>query len=270
VENDLADVLKAIRAEMGFKSARAFYANLSASSVLNFNYQYYVKIEAGTTVPSIPVIEAIAALLGVRGDRVTLAYCRTVFSTRKYLFKTAASSLGKEVEKPSDSQFTVHKARTLTEQQVAQICSSQIHYYVFLTLTLARSPIRLSALIHNFGEDVRTALEELRDVKVCSSGTEGWMSTAAEQKFPPPGTASIKAHYEKMVPWDREFHSFFNFEMKFDKTLIRRVSSRHYALAQAHCHLLLDLIRSSEEVNPEYNDETIFFELKCYKGSLPG
>lgn len=264
--------LKEIREDLGQKSARAFYQMLARTSELNFNYQYYVKIESGKTLPSPAVSDLLAALLGGdHGDQLTLAYCKTLFPKREHLFRPSTLVKPTKANIPVKNQYTVRESKVLTEAQIAVVCKSQVHYFLFLILTLATNPVSTDTLKTYFkGKNIQSALADLRDKKLCRETATGWISTSSEHKFPSAETESLKKFYAIMDPWDRELDQFFDFNQEYYKFLFRKVSPRHLGIAMNHCRLLTDVLLSSEEVDPALNTETVFFELKLSKGSLPG
>src|SRR5262245_20314352 len=126
---------------MGFESAKGFYRHLSSRRKLEFNYAHYMRIEGGKALPSPAMITAIgAALEPTDADRLTLAYCATLFPNQQKLFKFqsvgAAAPVPASAKPVADAPALV-KQQYLTEAQIAVLARSELHYALFLILTLA-------------------------------------------------------------------------------------------------------------------------------------
>jgi hypothetical protein len=61
-----------------------------------------------------------------------------------------------------------------------------------------------------------------------------------------------------------------NFESVLQKMLIRRVSSRYLSVIQAHCGVLLDLVRAADEMDATQNDDVLMLNISVQRGALPG
>lgn len=147
--------LKNIRARLGlFTSASAFYHYLETRAELDFNYSYYMRIEAGQAIPSAKWFNHMCAVLP-KGfeDSLVLTYCSPNFPTRRHLFKqehvAPVIALDKKGVRPSvltEERHTNLTQRELTERQIAAISKSQEHYFVFLILSLAGGSLRKQSL----------------------------------------------------------------------------------------------------------------------------
>lgn len=279
----LSETLIRIRQSMGYQSARSFYGYLSEHGSLEFNYSYYVRIEGGKVLPSTKVIHTIANILQKRdSEELVMEYCQELFPNQKYLFKQALDRGGQKEELESASQAIPRmegeeviesgkRQKVLTERQISSITRSKLHYYLFLILTLARDSVSVQQLENYFPKRTLDKIfKDLETSKMIRVKDSQVFSLASELKFPKPDTRSIQKHYEKLDQWDQEFDGEFHFEKLARKMFIRRVSPRYIQLIINHCELLFDLIRSSEEINTDYNDDVLMFSLNVTKGRLPG
>lgn len=279
----IRDTLIQIRTELGFETAKAFYRHLEARGALEFNYAHYMKIEGGKALPSPAMISAIGAALDPsRSDRLTLAYCATVFQGKRHLFKipapeatpakpasTPASPTSRE---PGDGA-TLIRQQYLTEAQVAALCRSSVHYSLFLVLTLARgavAPDRLATLLERPLPEIRDTLSELAKARLVRQEHGEVSSTAKEMRFPQAETDTLRKSYEQIDLWNFDFDKRFGFEGLMQKMMIRRVSARYLGVILAHSNVLLDLIRAAEEINPDYNDDVLMLNFTLSRGKLPG
>jgi hypothetical protein len=276
----IRDTLIDIRLKMGFESAKAFYRHLSSRRKLEFNYAHYMKIEGAKALPSPAMITAIGATLKpLEADRLTLAYCATLFPNQQKIFKSPSISTAGPAPGAAKNDADVSslvKQQYLTEAQIASLTRSELHYSLFLVLTLARARKEvfekdlLSELEPTSGE-LETALTDLENSKLIRREDGGRVrSTATEMRFPKAETSSIQKLYDRMDAWDREFGKNYGFESLLQKMIIRRVSSRYFGVILGHTQVLLDLIRASEELDTDYNDDVLMLNFNLSRGRLPG
>jgi hypothetical protein len=274
----IRDTLIEIRQSLGFESAKAFYRHLSSRRKLEFNYAHYMKIEGSKALPSPSMISAIGAALEPReADRLTLAYCATLFPSQQKLFKM--QSVGAAAPVPSSSKgaqeaVAIAKQQSFTEAQVAAITRSELHYSLVLTLTMARKPLtvaELSQLLKPAKTALTAALAELEAARIFRFEEDGSLRCiSTEMRFPKADTASLKKLYDQIDRWDMELDKKLGFESLLRKMMLRRVSARYFGVILAHTHVLLDLIRASEELDPEYNDDVLLLSLSLSRGRMPG
>jgi hypothetical protein len=166
------------------------------------------------------------------------------------------------------------KQQYLTEAQIAALARSELHYSLFLILTLARKPVppaELSALLKPEKGSLEEALSELEQAKLLRREEDGRLqSTANEMRFPKAETASIQKLYERVDRWNLEFDKRMAFESLLQKMMIRRVSARYFGVILGHANVMLDLIRASEEIDTEYNDDVLMLNFSLSRGRLPG
>ncbi len=267
----LGSLLKQTRSQMGYKSARAFYLFLKKRAQLDFNYSYYVRIENGKVLPSHKILSNIATILkGEAGDSLVLAYCSELFPGRFHLF-----SSNPDVAPPPVASVEVVPLRGqkfLSLRQVHVIASSQIHYFIFLIVTLARKPVTLKNLKLRFkGETLlEKAVRDLEEVRVLQLDNGEIFSLTNELRFPKAVGKILINTYLQLDHWDKNFSEFFEFEKNVEKFLLRRVSPRFIGLLQAQLNFIVDLTKSSEEMDSTYNEDVLMLSLKMAKGKLPG
>jgi hypothetical protein len=266
--NPLSLALVQIRKELGYKSARSFFGDyLQRRTRLDFNYSYYMKIEGAKTLPSPQVISDLCRSLKIEdSDTIHLAYCQAIFPERARLFRVQR----KEPVKNGNQASTLNQ-KYLTLAQIACIGQSRTHYYVFLLLTLARTSVSRAALAQEVGEsEIDNILRGLEKSKLIRIDGDWAETISQEMRFPEPSSAQEKKLYEQIESWNLSFPQDMEFEGLLQKMLIRRVSPRYLSLILSHCNVLLDLIRTSDETNPEHNEDVLMLKLSIQQGKLPG
>lgn len=261
-------ILQSIRKRRGFETSKDFFEFLKARG-LSCNYQHYVKIEKGATLPSNLVVNQIANALN-RNDATALihSYCSEIFPKHSFLFDE------KEVPLKNNSQPSqIHQHATelstvvnLSERQIGLLASSKGAYHLFLILTLSRNPVDLLDLkkIHNLKDRVGI-LEEAQLIAI----EDGFIRTiTTEYRFPK--DESLNHYYDKFDRWDLEFTDDFNFESLLNKVMIRRISPRYLNVINHQIESLVGLVRLSDEADKVYNTEVLQFQIKLKKGKLPG
>ena len=284
----LQNALPELRKSLSFKSARAFYHDyLNQRTRLDINYSYYMKIEGGKIIPSPQIISTIcSALEDDAAEALMLAYCETIFPQRAGVFKKMGRKPREKVLKPSKPQKSeansseqspdqspamLASQKYLTQAQVACIGKSRSHYYAFLILTLAREPVTVTQLFeHLKGERLDPILKDLEKSKLVLINGDDIRSISNEMRFPNAETPSEKKLSEQIDLWNMNFHQVMGFDIFLQKMLLRRVSARYLSVIQAHCNVLLDLVRSSDEMDQDHNDEVLMLNVSLQRGQLPG
>lgn len=266
----LSLALKEVRKTLGYSSARAFHAWLSSKADLGINYSYYMRIEGGRVLPSSLAIQTIAALLpATEGDRLVLAWCRDSFPNRARLFESPVRQTQTERRRKSSEALTRIRQRTLTEKQVAALARSKSHYFLFLLVTLARSPVSLEEIREKF-PDLPALLRDLKEAKVLAAENGAVSSAFPEWAFPPAETRSLEAHYRALDSFDRERNRFFDMTKVKTAELFRRISPRYLDLVIQNLDLLLQTVRLAEDVNHIHNEEVIGLSVEISRGKIPG
>lgn len=266
----IGTTLKTIRKKMGFQSARAFYQALEARADLQFNYSYYMKIEADQMAPSDKVINQLAALLPqADGDLVVAAYCHRLFPRQmpRIMSQPDGALVGSKSRKEGSIKGFQQE---LTERQVACVSRSQDHYFLFLLLTLARQPLRREQLTAYEFVDLDSALTALQQAKLVTVGPEGLTATFPEFVFPRATGDSLKKFYSQLDIYDQERHSFFRMSKVKRASFFKRISPRQSEIILGHLELLFQTIRSADDVDVAYNSEVISFNVNLHKGPLKG
>jgi hypothetical protein len=95
-------------------------------------------------------------------------------------------------------------------------------------------------------------------------------SISNDMKFPDAETSAQKKLHEQIDLWNLTFYQEARFETILQKMLLRRVSARYLNVIQAHSQVLLDLVRASDEIDPDHNDDVLMLNISIQKGNLPG
>jgi hypothetical protein len=273
----LRETLIQIRTELGHESARAFYRFLGNRRKLDFNYAHYMKVEGGKALPSPAMVASIGSALDPKAaDRLTLAYCETLFPSQRHLFKNPAPPQAPAGTKPVPSAGegpTLIRQQYLTEAQVAALCRSSLHYSLFLALTLARGPVAPAALTTLFAAqaaECEQALHDLAAARLVRVERDEVSSIAKEMRFPKAESESMRKMYEQIDLWNFDFDRRMGFEALLQKMMIRRVSARYLGVILGHCNVLMDLVRAAEELDPSHNDDVLMLNCTLSRGKLPG
>lgn len=261
--------LKAARASLGHKSARSFFDWLKASGI-SFNYSYYMRLEQGG-LPSEKVAQELAsALKGDWTDRLILAYCRTLFPKNSYLFSAEEKSTDTEAS-PTANEYEPTGQKELTVKQVAVIANSEANYHLFLISTLARKPIQEKELQKWFSaKTISLAVKQLEGAGLLRQTPKGFEGATVEARFPDAYNKELKDAFAKFDQWDESFGGQFAMEFVINKMLIRRVSGRYLVIIRKQLELLLELLRTSDEVDTRYNDTVLQLKVVLKQGKLPG
>lgn len=274
--------LRRIREALGYESANSFYREfLSKRAPVGFNYSYYMKVEGERALPSPAFVSEVVSLLTGEEHRVELirAYCRSLFPKYASIFASerGPSALTRPSSRPRGIPFAAGergllvKPRFLTEAQVACLSRSRETYFLFLILTLARVPVPVVELRKRIGEKrIPSALAELVAAKLAHVEGEFAASGVKEMKFPPGETPSLRRHYSLIDQWNLEFGQEMKFEIVSNRMLVRRISRRYSSLILSHIQLLVELLKASDEVQQDFNDEVVMFNLNISRGDLPG
>lgn len=265
------DKLAQIRAAMGYPSARAFFQHFSEEGHLSFNYSYYIRIEKNKVLPSVAVVTSFCRILNPKNaEALTLAYCRTIFPEMKHLFQAGLAPMEPHKLAAAKSPSSV-KQRQLTLAQIAALSKSQVHYYLFLILTLAREPLesaKLAAAIQK--KSVEKELGELRQAKLLRVIEEKFQSISKDMKFPSLSTEpSLKGAYDQLDRWDEAFGKTTGFETAFQKRLIWRISPQQTNTVLQLARVLVEVARTSDESRDELLDEVLTLNLSIGRGRLP-
>jgi hypothetical protein len=266
-----------LKKSLGFKSARSFFHDyLQRRTRLDFNYSYYMKIEGGNIIPSPQVVSNIcSALEKDAAEELMLAYCAMIFPEKASIFKKLSplnTGATKLAISPAE-RVVSSKIKHLTPAQVGAISKSKIHYFSFLVLTLARTAVTLSQLEASLppsGHNVDAILKDLEKMKLIHIENGKIRSISNDMKFPLPEGPTQKKLHEQIDLWNLTFYQEMNFESVLQKMLIRRVSSRYLSVIQAHCGVLLDLVRAADEMDATQNDDVLMLNISVQRGALPG
>ena len=273
--NLFSESLKQVRESLGYPSARKFFQFLEDRGGAGFNYSYYMRLEGARTLPSAKAAQKVASRLPEReATSLILAYCASIFPERSGLFERQIAAL---VPVPSRANALQASSTTLSRQdelsgrQIARIASDRQSYFVFLILTLAREPIELSELHAKFGNTVSEIIQGFLEVGLVRMlSLDKVESLSDEFRFPKAESPTLKEIYNRLDAWDYEFDGELGFNEEMAKMFLRRTSPRQFELIRKHCELIFDLIKTSEEVLPEHNNEVFSLRLKMTRGRLPG
>jgi hypothetical protein len=264
--SEFADELKNARLAKGLKTAKEFFQWLKSRGI-SCNYSYYMRLEQGG-LPSEKVVHEIAfAIKGDWQDRLILAYCRSLFPKNSYLFPAtewSSSKGGVEVIAKKTQQ-------ELTLKQIAAIASNEIHYHLFLLLTLARKPISESQLGSKFSsKEVKQGIKRLIQENLARETELGYEAISTEMRFPDAYNQDLKEAYKKFDLWDESFGTQMAMDLLINKLLIRRVSGRYLTIIQGQLENLFEMVKSSDELDLRFNDSVLQLKVQLRKGKLPG
>lgn len=270
----LSSTLKQIRARMGMASARGFFQFLTRKGSLDFNYSYYMKIESGKVLPSAKAINQIClALPEEYGNEIILAFCAENFPKHQKLFSPKISQPdAKSIPPARNSRSADLMQKELTEKQVAVICSSKEHYYLFLLIVLARHALQRSELEKLFtGISLNSIISELENAKILFCEKEEISAAYPEWKFPPAAASkTLQANYKLLDSYDLEKNKFFPFQRVKNANLFRRISPRYFELVLQSIDLALQTTRLSDDLDTRQNNEIISLHVSVHRGKLPG
>jgi len=262
----LAEKLREIQTLKGHAQAKAFYASLKKRG-LECNYPYFMRILQGALRPSSDLVLQLAKILSSNlGEEVVKAYCQDQFPDYDHLFPVDAVKLQKTKPK---AELVIDR-KTLTLRQVHLIGKSVVHYHVFVLLTLAREPIAVADLkqILKDPKGVDQVLAELEEGLILVR--EGLTIIAAFPDVAFPKDASLSKLYAQLDEWDVSFGEQFQLDTVIKRMQIRRISWRYLNLIESHLNLVLEMIRSSDELETKHNDHIIHLQLTLKQGKVPG
>lgn len=264
--------LKEMRESLGFKTAKSFHSWLASQTRLDCNYSYYSRIEKDQVLPSPGLVETLATLLPTeQGNRLVLLYCATLFPNRKKLFPTNESVPELAPIEPKTTP-TPQGTRSLSPKQIATLSRSKSNYLLFLLSTLARTPLAVSAIESRTASKtpLKKAYEDLKSVKLIRGPIDAFLSSSTEMRFPKAETRSLQEAYRLLDQWDQELASELGLKKHEEKFLFRRISPRFLEMITRQASLMIELIRSAEDVDAAHNQEVVSFSLKIHSGNLPG
>lgn len=268
-------LLAETRKRLGYSTSRAFFDHLKKQGV-SFNYSYYMRIEREGALPSAKVVREIAsALPEVEGEALVLGYCRDIFPEHSFLFPERGSSPQASKDQAEDAApvaNTSHgKQSELSLRQVSTIVKSENHYYTFLLLSLARTPITLAQFQEHFpAKVVQPVLDDLLKERIITESKSMYSAVSVETRFPEAYNDELKRAYARMDEWDVDFGKHFQLEQFVNKMMIRRVSPRYLGIIQHQLEGLFDLVRASDENDSRFNESVIQLRVNLRKGRLPG
>ena len=265
--------LKSVRQGLGYHSGRSFFQFLEDRNAIDFNYSYYVRIESGKVLPSEGIVNSIlGAIPSEERQRLLYSFCQDVFPKYKTFFPIASGgSKAGPSRSVSATSPTFEKQRFLTEKQIAVIGSDKAHYFLFLILILARHPVGILELKKlELSANLERDLEDLEEERLIAQEEGLVVSLSNEIKFPKAETATIRALYDRMNEWDREFSETRGFEELRNKMHLRRISPRYFDLIVNSIDLLSQLVLASEEVDTNLNEEVLQLSIRLHRGKLPG
>lgn len=271
----LSEFLLLHRKKAGHTSAKKFHQVLSKKG-LDCNYPYYMKIEAGQLLPSSDLINQMAKILGEEvGSDLVRAYCQDQFPQHPNLF-SGAKAPKENIKKILDVENSVQNRnfgqKDLNLRQVASLAKSLHHYWVFVLATMSRRALTLKEINEAFPEaDVPGILRDLVKEKILIMHKEDQIEASyPDIRFPKATTEDLKNQYRRFDQWDQQLVMSSLFQQVFKRTLLRRISPRYLHLAEKQLETLVEMIKSSDEVDPKYNEDVIYLELLFKKGRLPG
>lgn len=239
-----------------------------------------MKIESDLHTASANLVDQIAKCLDAsERDDLIRQHCRSIFPEYTYLFQTESIDKGAAV----GTSTPVNRAKELTHRQIACLAKSEDHYHIFLLLCLARRSLSRNELVTPKKRDLADEIirefesidlianEKSNQKPESNSLNKLYKLRTTEWRFPAPGDdEKLKEAYRKFDLWDQSFDIRHGFQTVMEKMVLRRISPRYLSLIQKQLEICLDLIRSSDEIDPKYNEHSIQIRLQLKSGRLPG
>jgi hypothetical protein len=266
-------ILKEIRMEMGYKSARSFFLFMSEREELSFNYSYYTRIESSSILPSSDVVNNLSLFLEkANKGKLVKAYCREIFPNYGHLFEDSkgSSSTPSEGGSKEEPKRFLGNQKELSLKQIAIISNTPKHYFFFLTLTLSRRPLEEKECREILKEEFDDVVKNFVEAKLVKKSGERFESTAIEYVFPNAYNADLVKTYNNFDLWDKDFRSEVGLKEVKKKFFIRRTSPRYLGIIEGYLNHLDEFIRVSDETDTSKNDEVFVIDYVLCKGKLPG
>lgn len=265
--DQIGQALVSIRLELGYKTTKDFFNYLKGRG-LECNYQHFVKIEKNICLPSnILINQMVNALSKENAEQLIQAFGEVVFPQYGYMFSGGKSKVATRA-KISKGMSITSGQKVLTVKQVSSLAMRKENYYLFLVLTLSRTPISIEELksLKNF----KRVIKDLTESNIVVVEENHVRSTTSEFKFPKEKDSQLEAMYAQFDLWDIDFSTDFNFETLINKMMTRRISPRYMSVILKQIDGLADLVRLADESDKTHNTEVIHLHLKVQKGELPG
>ena len=263
--NRFSQVLVNIRSETGYKTSKSHYNYLKAKG-LECNYQYYVKIESGLVFPSSVIVNQIArALNKEKSELLIKAFCADQFESFNYLFQ---DNLPISAETAPAQISVAQGQKELTYIQIDSLHKKKNNYFLFLILTLSRSPLPIKELSkYPF---LKKSIPELVNSSIAHLNGDVLSASSSEFIFPKAHDEKLENIYATFDSWDRDFSGQFEFKKFLNKMMIRRISPRYFGVIQKQLEAFTDFVRCSDESDQRFNSEVIHLHISMSKGVLPG
>lgn len=274
--------LKKMESELGFQNSKSFYNHLASLGNLNFNYTYFMKIEAGKQTPSPMIVERLASLLPkLYQDGLYLAYCSTLFPEKENLFilKNQPTTIEKKEEYKTLKEYSNHeeiiqlkKSSYFSILQLEMITRTKLHCFFFYLILQANKALTKNDLQTWFSpEEILILIENFKEARMIHGNEEdGYQSSVNSLKFPPADNEYIKNLYRNTSEWEYELPSFFKLQPQVTRTLFKRCTKKQLELLKLHAELLIQLARATEDSNPDLNQDVFFININFSSGNLPG
>lgn len=264
----ISQVLIQLRLEIGYKTSKGFF-NYLKDRGLDCNYQYFVKIEKGLVFPSSVLVNQVAKALDKNfGEKLIHAYCAQQFTDFDYLFeKNSIPMAKKDLIKGSESLIEQGQ-KELNQAQIDTLKKRKENYFLFLILTLSRSPVTIKDL--KMYPALSKSIKDLLASSIALEENDALISRSSEFRFPKASDDAAKKTYALFDEWDLFFSHQFHFEEYLNKMMIRRISPRYFGVIQKQIESFVDFVRCSDEFDQRHNTEVLHLSIKVSKGQLPG
>lgn len=252
-------IIAAVKEDVGMNDQERFFQHLIASG-LTCSFNDFQNMAMEREKPSQNLIETLLSISDTDAkDAIVKAYCEILFP--KNYQATSEQSV----------KFLKQKINCeLTEYQVSELAKSKIHYYLFLILVLKADKIKANIIKKQFGnlDAFDVVIEDLVNSQVLIRHNGYIYSVSPNVKFPAAASSDkLKKFYQQFDDWDKSFPTTFSFEKVLEKTIIRRISTRHLPIIQKQLENVLDTIRTSETSLIQRDQEPIvFLQLNFSKG----
>lgn len=251
---------------MGFRSALGFFKYLSDRDGISIHYPQYKRIELGKVLPQADLVRRLSKALPEYSNLLVHSYCSDLFPEMSEVFDLKAI----ESIKAAPTSALLHQQEELSVRQVMTIAKSEIHYAVYLILTMARKPVTVGEMRKSIRGFTPGVLEDLLKAKIVFSEGDSYKARMIERTFPSAFSQDLKDAYQRLDEWDLSLGSVFQLETLMDKSIFRRISPRYLPILMKQAEALVEQSHASDEVDPVQNSEVISLVIRLKRGRLVG
>jgi len=270
---ELTELLESVRRELSLSSSMDFFQWLEQRG-FRCQYAYFRKLAKGEAIPSARVLEELAQACPEEfRQALVFAWCKAVLPAFSSLFPLNRPTQSKPAKIHSSPQAS--KQKTLSLKQVHQISASPAHYFLFLLLTLARTPLSQAEIRKKLmglapGADAAALLKDLAGADLAQVDDAGLhFAPRTDLRFPE-RTPALDAIYRRLDEWEDGLPRSPEFQVVNQRRMLRRVSPSAVALINQHLELIFATIRNAEEADDSRNTAVMHLAISLYEDRWPG